>query len=115
MFGGIAWLFAQKRPFVHNLVWSLDFLECLFAILAECSQFFLRSFFFKFKRKSITLLVGRRGVRGTKVVDKEFVNKKIGVSFFLSSNSVDLDLAMPNCRQFAIVSLGALSFSSLCS
>ena len=33
----------QKRPFVHNSVCS-QFLEGLFAILAECSQFCLRSF-----------------------------------------------------------------------
>ena len=33
----------QKRPFVHNSV-CLQFLEGLFAILAECSQFCLRSF-----------------------------------------------------------------------
>ena len=33
----------QKRPFVHNSVCS-QFLEALFAILAECSQFCLRSF-----------------------------------------------------------------------
>ena len=30
----------QKRPFVHNSVCS-QFLEALFAILAECSQFWL--------------------------------------------------------------------------
>ena len=34
---------SQKRPFVHNSVCS-HFLEGLFAILAECSQFCLRSF-----------------------------------------------------------------------
>ena len=33
----------RKRPFVHNSVCS-QFLEGLFAILAECSQFCLRSF-----------------------------------------------------------------------
>ena len=33
----------QKRPFVHNSVCS-QFLEGLFAILAECSQFCLGSF-----------------------------------------------------------------------
>ena len=33
----------QKPPFVHNSVCS-PFLEGLFAILAECSQFCLRSF-----------------------------------------------------------------------
>ena len=33
----------QKRPFVHNSVCS-QFLEGLFAILAECSQFCLRAF-----------------------------------------------------------------------
>ena len=33
----------QKRPFVHNSVCS-QFLDGLFAILAECSQFCLRSF-----------------------------------------------------------------------
>ena len=33
----------QKRPFVRNSVCS-QFLEGLFAILAECSQFCLRSF-----------------------------------------------------------------------
>ena len=33
----------QERPFVHNSVCS-QFLEGLFAILAECSQFCLRSF-----------------------------------------------------------------------
>ena len=33
----------QKRPFVHNSVCS-QFVEGLFAILAECSQFCLRSF-----------------------------------------------------------------------
>ena len=33
----------QKRPFVHNSVCS-QFLEGLFAILAQCSQFCLRSF-----------------------------------------------------------------------
>ena len=35
--------FTQKRPFVHNSVCS-QFLEGLFAILAECSQFCLRPF-----------------------------------------------------------------------
>ena len=54
------WSTIQKRPFVHNSVCS-QFLEGLFAILAECSQFCLRSFFSKCKRKSITLLVGRGG------------------------------------------------------
>ena len=34
---------SQKRPFVRNSVCS-QFLEGLFAILAECSQFCLRSF-----------------------------------------------------------------------
>ena len=33
----------QKRQFVHNSVCS-QFLEGLFAILSECSQFYLRSF-----------------------------------------------------------------------
>ena len=33
----------QKRPFVRNSVCS-QFLEGLFAILAQCSQFCLRSF-----------------------------------------------------------------------
>ena len=33
----------QKRPFVHSSVCSL-FLEGLFAVLAECSQFCLRCF-----------------------------------------------------------------------
>ena len=65
----------QKRPFVHNSVCS-QFWEGLFAILAECSQFCLRSFQSKFKRKSITLLVGRGGgVKGTKIVKKIYVNK----------------------------------------
>ena len=35
--------FTQKHPFVHNSVCS-QFLEGLFAILADCSQFCLRSF-----------------------------------------------------------------------
>ena len=35
--------FDQERPFLHNSVCS-QFLEGLFAILAECSQFCLRSF-----------------------------------------------------------------------
>ena len=36
-------LTCRERPFVHNSVCS-QFLEGLFAILAECSQFCLRSF-----------------------------------------------------------------------
>ena len=36
-------LTTRKRPFVHNSVCS-QFLEGLFAILAECSEFCLRSF-----------------------------------------------------------------------
>ena len=63
----------EKRPFVHNSV-CLQFGKSLFAILAECSRFCLRSFSFKFKRKSITLLIGR-GERGTKSVNKMFVNE----------------------------------------
>ena len=39
----VIFTFFQKRPFVHNSVCS-QFLEGLFAILAECSQFCLRSF-----------------------------------------------------------------------
>ena len=35
-------MIVQKGPFVHNSVCS-QFLEGLFAILAECSQFCLRS------------------------------------------------------------------------
>ena len=35
-------VFCHKRPFVHNSVCS-QFLEDVFAILAECSQFCLRS------------------------------------------------------------------------
>ena len=38
----------QKRPVVHNSVCS-QFLESLFAILAECSQFCFRYFYYKFK------------------------------------------------------------------
>ena len=33
----------------------------LFAILAECSQFWLRPFYQKFKRKSLIFVVGRGG------------------------------------------------------
>ena len=68
----------QKRAFVHNSVCS-QFLEGLFAILAECSQFCF---------KSINLLVGRGGLRGAKIVNKHFVNKlafpKVVVIFRLS-------------------------------
>ena len=39
--GGLISSSVQKRPFVHNSVCS-QFLEGLFAILAECSQFCLR-------------------------------------------------------------------------
>ena len=70
----------QKRPFVHNSVCS-QFLEGLFAILAECSQFGLRSFESKIKRKSITSLVGREGgVRGTKIVKKK-ICEQTGISY----------------------------------
>ena len=40
---GVELGFFQKRPFVHNSVCS-QFLEGLFAILAECSQFCLGPF-----------------------------------------------------------------------
>ena len=66
----------QKRPFVHKCVCS-QILEALFAILAECSQFCLRSiqYLIEIKRKSITLLVERGGVIGAKFVNTNFVNK----------------------------------------
>ena len=64
----------QKRPFVRNSVCS-QILEGLLAVLAECSQFCLRSFYKKFERKSITLLVGRGGLRGVKIMNKNIVNQ----------------------------------------
>ena len=75
LLGLLEQMMGQKRLFVHNSVCS-QFLEGLFAILAECSQFCLRSFQLKFKRKSITLLVGRGGgLRGAKIMNKNIVNK----------------------------------------
>ena len=55
------YLFAIFGGFVRNL--------------AECSEFCLRSFSWNLMRKSITLLVGRGGLRGTKIMNKHFVNK----------------------------------------
>ena len=53
---------SQKRPFVHNSVRNFRWVCSQF--LAECSQFCLRSLQWKFKMKSITLLVGRGGGYG---------------------------------------------------
>ena len=76
--------FFQKWQFVHNSVCS-QFSESLFAILAECSQFCWRDFKYKFKRKSITLLFWEGGgLRGTKIVNKNFVKKLAFPSFGIS-------------------------------
>ena len=79
--------FVQKRPFVRNSVCS-QCLEGLFAILAECSQFCLRSFLSieNFKSKSITLLVGKGGVQGRENCEQQFC-EQTGVSFLFSDIS----------------------------
>ena len=43
-FFGLFFYYSQKRPLVHNSLSLQFFLEGLFAILAECSQFCSRSF-----------------------------------------------------------------------
>ena len=65
----------QKRPFVHNSVCS-QFLEGLFAILAECSQFCLSSFN-RNSRGNPSLCWLEGGVIGAKSVNKHFVNKLV--------------------------------------
>ena len=51
----------QERPFVHNAACS-QFWEGLFAILSECSQFCLRSSYYKLWWKYITSsCVGKEG------------------------------------------------------
>ena len=62
----------QKRPFVHNSV-CLQFLEGLFA--AECSQFCLRPFLIKNQEYIHHFAGWGGGLRGTKNVNKNFVNK----------------------------------------
>ena len=58
----------------------------MFAILLE-------AFEQKFKRNSITLLVGRGGLRGTNSVNKHFVNK----------------LAFPICELFLAIVTGSVT------
>ena len=62
----------QKRPFVHNSVCS-QFLEGVFAILAECSQFCLRSFLIEIQEE-IHYFAGWEGggVYGQNGVDLSF-------------------------------------------
>ena len=81
----------QKRPFVRNSVCS-QFLEGLFAILAECSQFCLRSFN-RISRGNLSLCwLGGGGVRGTKIVNKNVVNTRAFsayvCSFLQGKNSI---------------------------
>ena len=64
----------KKRPFVRNSVCS-QFLEGLFAILAECSQFCLLSFNRNSKGNPSFCWLGGGG-KGHKIVNKNFVNKR---------------------------------------
>ena len=67
-------LLGRKRPFVHDAV-CLQFLEGLFAILAECSQFCLRPFNRNSRRNPSLCWLGGGALWGTKIVNKNFVNK----------------------------------------
>ena len=68
----------QKRLFVHNSVCSQ--LEGLFAVLAECSQFCLRSFFNRNSRGNPSLCwLGKGGVKGRENCEQKFC-EQTGVS-----------------------------------
>ena len=62
----------QKRPFVHNSVCS-QFLEGLFAILAECSQFCLRSFNRNSRGNPSFCWLGGGGVNGHENYEKNIL------------------------------------------
>ena len=64
----------QKRPFVHNSVCS-QFLEGLFAIFAEWSQFCLRPLPIGIQEEITHFAGWEGGVMGTKIVNNIFVNK----------------------------------------
>ena len=73
-------LFCQKRPFVHNSVCS-QFLEGLFAILAECSQFCLRSFSRNSRGNPSFCWLGGGGVKGHKNCEQKFC-EEMGVGSY---------------------------------
>ena len=77
----------QKRPFVHNSDCS-PFLEGLFAILAECSQFCFEALL-RVILEEIPHFAGWEGggLRGAKIVNRNFVNKLAFPSKILVRNS----------------------------